>query len=177
MAEYAARFAVEFGETSDIWLLNQVRHSGVGPRALWALIDQGKLKSAREGKTDAHYDEMITTELVRVASDRFGDGMQFNLDALQYWGRLWLSLGAIDEAEQTARAIIAVPLRRHDRVYKILALKLLALVASKRKLASTVADYPASLYGELWPGYTPSEEREDRRQIDEQIKRSKFPIL
>ena len=177
VAENAARFAVEFGEPSDIWLLNQVRHPGVGPRALWALIDQRKLKSAREGKTDVHYDEMITTELVRIVSDRFGDGRQFDLDALRYWGRLWLLLGTINEAEQTARAIIAVPLRRHDRVYKILALKLLALVVSKRKLAPMVADYPSSLYSELWPGYTPSEEREDRLQIDEQIKRSKFPIL
>ena len=175
--EHAARFAVEFGEPSDIWLLNQVRHPGIGPRALWALLDQRKLKSACERKTDAHYDEKITTELVRITSDRFDDGRQFDLKSLQYWGRLWLSLGAIDKAEQTAMAIIAVPLRRHDRVYKILALKLLALVASKRKLAPMIADYPASLYGELWPGYTPSEEREDRRQIDEQIKRSKFPIL
>ena len=177
VAEHAARFAVEFGEPSDLWLLNQVRHPGVEPRALWALIDQRKLKSAREGKTDAHCDEMITTELVRVASDRFGDGRRFDLDALQYWGRLWFLLGAINEAEKTAMAIIAVPLRRHDRAYKILALKLFALVASKRKLPPMVTDYPSSLYSELWPGYTPSEEREDRRQIDEQITRSKYPIL
>lgn len=177
VAEHAARFAVEFGEPSDLWLLNQVRHPGVEPRALWALIDQRKLKSAHEGKTDAPYDEMITSELVRVASDRFGDGRQFDLDALRYWGQLWLSLGASEEAEQTAMAIVAMPLRKHDRVCKILALKLLALVASKRKLATTTADYPASLYGELWPGYTPSEERADRQQIDELLERSKFPIL
>ncbi len=177
VAEHAARFAVEFGEPSDRWLLNQLRHPGVGPRALWALIDQRKLKSPGEGKTDAHYDKMITTELAQVASDRFGDGMQFDLDALQYWGRLWFSLGVIDEAEQTAMAIIAVPLRRHDRAYKILALKLLALVVSKRKLAPMVADYPSSLYSELWPGYTPSEEREDRQQIDELLNHSKFSVL
>ncbi len=177
LAEHAARSAVEFGESSDIWLLNQVRHPGVGPCALWALIDQGKLKSAREGKTDAYYDEMITTELVRIASDRFGDGMQFNPDALQYWGRLWFSLGAVDEAEKTAMAIISVPLRGHDRVYKIMALKLLAFVASKRKLEPTIADYPTSLHSELWPGYTPSEEREDRQEIDELLKQSKIPIL
>ncbi|MDE0145227.1 MAG: hypothetical protein OXL95_05095 [Nitrospira sp.] len=177
VAEHAARIAVEFGEPSDIWLLNQVRHPGVEPRALWALIDQGKLKSDREGKMDVHYDEMIATEFLRIASDRFSDGRQFDLEKLRYWGRLWLSLGAINEAELTAMTIIAFPLRKHDRVYKIMALKLLALVASKRKLEPTVADYPASLYGELWPGYTPSEEREDRRQIEEQIKRSKLPIL
>lgn len=177
VAEHAARFAIEFGEPSDKWLLDQVRHPGVGPRALWALLDQRKLKSVRKGVTDAHYDEIIATEFASVASDRFGDGRQFDLETLRYWGRLWFSLGAIDEAEQTAMAIISFPLRKHDRVYKIMALKLLALVAGKRKLEPTVADYPASLYGELWSGYTPSEEREDRRQIDEQIKRSKFPIL
>ena len=177
VAEHAARFAVEFGESSDIWLLNQVSHPGVGPRALWALIDQRKLKSTREGKTDAHYEEMIATEFLRVASERFGNGRQFDLDALQYWGRLWLSLGAIDEVEQTAMAIIAFPLRRYDRVYKIMALKLLALVASKRKLKPMIADYPTSLYGELWSGYTPSEEREDHQEIDELLKQSKFPIL
>ena len=177
VADHAARFAIEFGEPSDKWLLDQVHHPGVWPRALWALIDQRKLKSACEGKTDAHYEEMIATEFLRIASDRFSDGRQFDLETLRYWGRLWLSLGAIDEAEQTAMAIIAFPLKRYDRVYKIMALKLLSLVASKRKLKPTVADYPASLYGELWPGYTPSEEREDHQEVDALLEQSKIPIL
>ena len=72
--ELAARYAAEFGDLSGTWLLDQARDSGVGPCALWALIDQRKLKSTREGETDIYYDEMITTELLRIASDRFGDG-------------------------------------------------------------------------------------------------------
>lgn len=177
VADHAARFAVEFGEPSDKWLLDQAHRPGVWPRALWALIDQRKLKSAREGKTDANYDEMIATEFLRIASDRFSDGRQFDLETLQYWGRLWLLLEAIDEAEQTAMAIIAFPLRGHDRVYKIMALKLLAFVASERRLATAIANFPSSLYGELWPGYTPSEECADRQEIDELLAHSKFFVL
>ena len=177
-AEHAARYAAEFGEPSDIWLLNQARDPGVGPRALWALIDQRVLKSARDGNPDTHYDERITTELVRVASDRFDDGGSFDLEALRFWGQIWLLLGAIDEAEQTALAIIAVPLKEHDRIDKILVLKLLALVASKRKLDPVIENSVASFYGQLWPGgYTLKEERVDRQQIDEQLKRAKSSTL
>ena len=176
-SELAARFAAEFGEPNDAWLLDRARHLGVGPLALWALIDQRRLKNSREGGTDAQYDQMITTELVRVASDRFGDGVQFDLETLRSWGQLWLLLDATDEAEQTAIAICAFPLREHDRVYKILVLKLFALVASKRKLAPEIEGYVASLYRQLWPGYTTSEELEAREQIDELLKQSEFSIL
>ena len=176
-SELAARFAAEFGEPNDAWLLDRARHLGVGPLALWALLDQRSLKSSREDGTDAHYDEMITRELVRFASGRFGDGGQFDLEALRSWGQLWLLLGAINEAEQTAIAISAFPLREHDRVYKILVLKLFALVASKRKLPPEIEGYVASLYRQLWPGYTTSEELVDREQIDEMLKHSETPIL
>ena len=176
-SQLAARFAAEFGEPNDAWLLDRARHLGVGPLALWALIDQRRLKNSREGGTDAQYDQMITTELVRVASDRFGDGGQFDLETLQSWGQLWLLLDATDEAEQTAIAICAFPLREHDRVYKILVLKLFALVASKRNLAPEIEGYVASLYRQLWPGYTTSEELEAREQIDELLKQSEFSIL
>ena len=172
-----ARYTAQFGEPSDAWLLNQARNPGVGPRVLWTLIDQRMLKGDREGGTDTHFDEMIATELLRVASGCFGNGRQFDLETLRFWGWLWLLLGVIDEAEQTAMAIVSFPLRVHDRTDKILALKLLALVASTRKLAPTISDYPAWLYDQLWPGYTPSEERADRQQIDELLERSKFPIL
>ena len=181
-SELTARFAAEFGEPSDTWLLEQARHLGVGPLALWALIDQRRLKSTREGGSDAHYNEMITTELVRIASDRFGNGAQFDLETLRFWGQLWLLLGASDEdasdeAEQTAIAICAFPLKEQDRVYKILVLKLFALVASKRKLPPEIEDYVAALYRQLWSGHTTSEELEDREQIDEMLKRSESPIL
>ena len=173
----AAHSVAQFGEPSDAWILNQARHPGVGPLALWELINQRVPKNPREGETDAHYDEMITTELLRVASERFGDGGQFDLETLWSWGQLWLLLDASDEAEQTAIAICAFPLREQDRVYKILVLKLFALVASKRKLAPEIEGYVASLYRQLWPGYTTSEELEAREQIDELLKQSEFPIL
>ncbi len=171
--ELAARYVAEFGEPSGAWLLDQARDSGVGPCALSALIDQRKLKSTREGGTDTHYDEMITTELIRIASDRFRYGGQFDLEALRFWGQLWLLLDAIDEAEQTAIAISAFPPRQHDRAVKILALKLLALVASKRKLSPELEDYVTEIYSQLWPGYTPDQERMHRQQIDELLEQSK----
>ena len=171
--ELVARYAAEFGEPSGAWLLDQARDSGVGPCALSALIDQRKLKSTREGGTDTHYDEMITAELIRIASDRFRYGGQFDLEALRFWGQLWLLLDAIDEAEQTAIAISAFPPRQHDRAVKILALKLLALVASKRKLSPELEDYVTEIYSQLWPGYTPDQERMHRQQIDELLEQSK----
>ena len=177
VVEHAARYAAEFGAPSDQWILQQARQPGVGPRALWAMMDQRRLKSVREGKADMQYDEMIAKELADVASERFGDGRQFDLETVRFWGELWLLLRAIDAAEQAAMAIIRFPLRVHDRGYKILVLKLLALVASSRRLAPTIADYPASFYTQLWPGYTPNEERADRQEVDELIERAKFPVL
>ena len=165
-AELAARFAIEFGELSDSWLLDSARNPGVGPRALWALIDQRRIKGASEVGTDVSYDELISTEFVRIASVRFGDGGQFNLGELQFWGRLWLLLGAVNEAEQTGIAIIRFQLTQRDRTHKIMLLKLFAMVDSKRKLSPEFKDYTVSLYRQVWPSYTPEEERLDRQQID-----------
>ena len=120
---------------------------------------------------------MIVAEFARIASDRFGDGKQFNLETLRYWGLLWLLLGAVDEAETTATAIFTFPLRADDRGYKIMALKLLAMVAGARALIPALADFTASLYRQLWPGYAPREERTDRKQIDEMLKQSVSRIL
>ena len=177
VVEHAARYAAEFGAPSDQWILQQARQPGMGPRALWAMMDQRRLKSVREGKTDVQYDDMIAKEVVDVAAERFGDGRQFDLETVRFWGELWLLLRAIDAAEQAAMAIIRFRLRVHDRGYKILVLKLLALVASSRRLAPAIADYPASFYTQLWPGYTPKEERADRHEVDELIERAKFPVL
>ena len=177
VAEHAARYAVEYGATGGAWLLEQARDPGLGPRALWALIDQRAQKKAREGGSEAKEDEMIATEVVRIASDRFGDGKQFDLGSLLYWGLLWLQLGSIDEAERTAMAIVAFPLRANDRAYKIVLLKLLALVAGTRKITPVLENTPALLYRELWPGYTPREEQADRQQIDEMLEQSQSLIL
>ena len=177
VAEHAARSAIEFGEPSGAWLLNQARDPGVGPRALWALLHQRKIQNTREYRTDTCHDKMITIEFARVASDRFRNERQFNLETLRFWGWLWLLVSAIDEAEQTAMAIIRFPLRADNRADKILALKLFALVASTRKAAPEVTDYLASLYDQLWHGYTPSEERGDRREINELLGQSDIRIF
>ena len=170
--EYAARYAVEDGAPTDAWLLEQIRSPGLPPRSLWALIDQRIKRNRREGGEQAPDEGTILAEFTRIASDRFGDGGEFNLEALRYWGLLWLRLGAVDEAEKTATAILAFPLRAHDRGYKTLALQLLAAVARARPLSSALAEFTASLYQQLWSGYTPAEERADRRKIDETLQQS-----
>ena len=176
-AEYAARYAVEYGAPTDAWLLDQVRDPRLPPRSLWALIDQRNKKNSGAGRNDADDDEFVVDELARIASDRFGDGSEFDLEALHFWGLLWLLLGAVDEAEKTATAILAFPLRSHDRAYKILALKLLAMVAGSRRLSPALAEFTASVYRQLWPGYAPHEERPDRQQVDEMLEQSMSPIF
>ena len=168
VVELAARYAAEFGEPSDEWLLEQARDHRVGPCALWALIDQGKSKSNREkGRENKQGDEMMTKELVRIASDRFDRGGRFGLAELRFWGLLWFVLGAVSETEQTALAIVAFPLTEHDRGLKILALKLFAFLASKGEMPPVHRDYIESLYNELWSVYTPTQESGDHKQICE----------
>ena len=127
--EHAARYAVKFGEPSDLWLLEQARSPRVGPQALWALIDQRREKAAHEGGSDAGRDEMVIDEFALAASNRFGKGGQFGFESLHHWGRLWLLLDAIEEASRTANALLAFPMRGFDRSSKILVLELLALGA------------------------------------------------
>ena len=176
-AEHAARSAVEFGEPSGLWLLEQARSPRVGPRALWALIDQRTIRTVREGGSNTGHDEMVIDEISRAASNRFGDGGGFNFESLHYWGRLWLQLDAIEQAGRTAKAIIAFPMRGFDRGSKILVLKLLTLGVDGQGLNLETRDYIRSAYRELWPvfGYTPDAERADRQQIDELLERSGVP--
>ena len=174
--EHAARFAVEYGDPSDTWLLDQVRNPRAAPHAIWALIDQRMQRSAREARIDAHHEEMTTAEIIRVASERVGDGTEFDLEELQSWGKLWLLLDAIDEAERTAMEILGFPRTQRNRANEILVLKLLALVASKRTLAPLIEEHLVSTYRHLWSGYTPNEEGDDRRRIDELLERSRIPM-
>ena len=169
-AEHASRAVVEYGEPSESWLLQQARRRALGPRSLWALADQRANKHAREGRTELHDDHLVSDEFARIASHRFADGKRFDLEDLQYWGQLWLLLGTVDEAEKTAKAILAFPSRPDDRGHKILALKLLAMAASAKTSDPTLADSAASLYRQLWPGYALPEERTHREQIDEMLK-------
>ena len=177
-SEHAARSAVEFGEPSDVWLLEQARSPRVGPRALWALIDQRKKKTHREGGSDGGYGEMVVDEVALAASNRFGEGGQFGFESLHYWGRLWLLLGVIEQACRTAKAILAFPMRSFDRGSKVLVLELLALGADGQGLDQETRDYVGLTYRELWPafGYTPDTERADRQRIDELLERSGIPV-
>ena len=177
VAEYASRCAIEYGQLSEAWLFEQIRNPGLGSRSIWALIDQRTKGRIREVGMQSRNDEEIAAEFIRIASDRFGDGGQFDLDALYHWGLLWLLLGAVGQAEKTATAICRFPLRADDRGYKIMALKLLALAASSRLPSPDLADYTAALYRELWPGYTLQDELSDRQQIDEMLQRSAARIL
>ena len=168
-AESAARCVVEFGEPSNLWLMNQARDPAVGPRILYALIDQRALKNSREDESGARNDEMIATELASIATERFGEGTRFDLETLRYCGHLWLSLGVANEAERAAIAMLESPRRLLGRGDKILAVKLLALVADKRTLTRRIQDRFRTLYNELWSVYTPGHEREDRQQVDQVV--------
>ena len=175
--ECAARCVVEYGEPSDAWLLNQARNPGVGPCALWALIDQRTRKNSREGQLIAPDNGILTREYLRLSSKRFRDGGNDDLESLQYWAQLWLSLEAIDEAEVTASKFLEVLKRRHDHDDGIIVLKLLALVHTKRPLSPDLQAYFASLYRQLWPGYTPREARGHRKEIDDLLERSASRLL
>ena len=177
LAEHAARYAIEFGEPSELWLLEQARNPKVGPRALWALIDQRNKKAAREEWSSPAYDGLVIDEITRAASNRFEDGEHFDFESLHHWGRLWLSLGATNEGDRTANEILAFPMRDFDRGSKLLALQLLTQGTDPQRPNLDTRDRIASLYRELWPvnGYTPDTERAARQGIDELLERSGIP--
>ena len=182
-AEYAARCAIECGEPSCGWLLDQVDSREVGPRALWAIMCQRARKRAREEPTDADSEAKVTVKFLRVASDRFGDGSRFGLEDLKYWSDLWLLLEAVEETEGTAKAMLAILPRDREfrrvlgRVYEITVLKLLSLVASTIKLSRAMESVVTRLYRDLWAdSYIPQHERTDRRQIDEWLSRSALSV-
>ena len=167
-AELAARYAMRYGRGNDQWLLDQARGEGVGPGALRVLLEQRRSSNQPPADDVSDVDDMIVAELVRIALGRFDDGGQFDLEALRDWGKLWLSLGVVDQAERTAMAIVSFPLRSADRNSRILALKLLGLVVRHRKPRHGVAEYVVPLYNQLWPvfGGTPHQERKDREEIE-----------
>ena len=176
-AEYAARFAIEFGEPSILWLLKQARSRAVGPRAVWALIDQRNKKAEREGRPDAVYDQGVIDEMASAASTRFRDGEHLSIESLHYLGQLWLLLGVMDLAHPTAKAILAHPSRTLSRNNQIVALELLAQATDGKWPDLETSDCISSTYRDLWPthGYTPDSEVADRKRIDELIESSGFP--
>lgn len=169
VSEMAARQATWFGEVDDQWILDQARSEGVGPRPLWVLLKERRAQGHGRDERGSDYDEIINGELLRIASDRFDSTGPFDLETLRCWGELWLLLGAVDQAERTALAIVSFPLRAADRDYRILALRLLGLVVRNRRPRYGIREHVALLYSQLWPvlGGTPSEEVETRRHIDE----------
>ena len=171
IGEYAARVAILLGEPSDEWVLGQARNPGVGPRTLWALIDQGMPKGDQETGQWVDRQQSVVAEVRRIASSRFGDVRGMNLAELGYLGKLWLLLDAVDEARRTAMAIVSLPQPKLDRVHRIIALKLLAFVVSERRLDPEANKEIASLYSKLWNSYTPTEERTERQLIDDLLKR------
>ena len=167
VAELGARYAMQYGKADDPWILDRARE-GVGPRALRVLLDERRFRKLPliEGRSD--YDDLIVADLVRIASDRFEDGGPCDLETLQHWGRLWLSVGAVDQAERTAMALASFPTRTAGRSDRILVLKLFGLVVRRREPHPGTAQYVASLYNQLWPvfGETPMRERADREEIE-----------
>ena len=178
LAEHAARYAIEFGEPSELWLLEQARNPKVGPRALWGLIDQRKKKAAREEWPSPAFDELVIDEITRAASNRFEDGEHFDFESLHHWGHLWLSLSATSQGVRTANEIFAFPIRGFDRGSKLLVLQLLAQGIDPQGLNLDTRDRIASIYRELWPvrGYTTDTERTARQEIDELLERSGIPV-
>ena len=171
VAEYAARVAILLGEPDNEWVLRQASNGGVGPRTLWALIDQEISNGIQRPRLHGDRQLLDFSELRRIAFSRFGDVRGLGLTELHYLGKLWFLLGAVDEARETAMAIVSLPQQNLDRTHRIVALKLLAFAASARRIGPEAEKEIASLYSNLWSSYTPAEEREERRQIDDLLKR------
>ena len=165
--EFATRNGVEAGDVDDGWILKQASRVELGPRSLWALADQLMKRLSRGGEAEKNYQNAIASEFLSVGRERFSNPGDLGLERLLDWGRLWLLLEAVDEAEQTVREIINLTSESTNRAGKILVLRLLTLVASKRRLTPVLWKYFDSTYGELWVGHTPPEERMDRARIDE----------
>ena len=171
VAERAAQIAISLGEPGDEWVLKQARHPGVGPRTLWALLDQYTSNGDQGiGPNDEHR-FLVVAELRHIVSERFGDVRGLHQAELYYLGKLWLLLEGSAEAYQTAMAIVSLSQQKLSRAHKTIALKLLAYAASEQRLVPEAENKIASLYNELWSSYTPTEERADRQQIDELLKR------
>lgn len=179
VVEFASRFAVEYGEPGYLWLLEQAQSQKVGPRALWAIVDQRQKRANREKRRGAgNDDEIVIDEFTRGASDRFGDGRLFGFEALQYWGHLWLLLKAAKEAYQTAETLLNFPIRDYERRSKILLLELLCFGAEAQRVDQEIAEYVDSTYRALWPtlSHTPDMEQEDRQRINSLLERMQYTV-
>ena len=165
--EYAAHMAVLFGEPSDVWILEQAKSPGLDLRSFWALVDQRLPDTSPVGAPISRHDKMLAGELLLIAKDRFGNVRKFGLADLHFLAKLWLSLDASVEAEETALAILTFGQPLLTRMDQILALKLLAFAISKRKTVATTRNDIMAIYSHLWPSsYTPAHEDVERKEID-----------
>ena len=166
--EFAARMAVQFGEADRAWILEHTAAGRVGPRALWALLDQRGIRHGPKQETSDHDERIFRSELRRCAWRRFETDGASDLSTLQHWGRLWLGLDAGEEAEKTAVAIMGFLDGIRDRGCAILVLRLLGVVVRSGGLNRELGDRVAPLYNDLWSTYgsTAPEEEDDRREIE-----------
>ena len=170
VAEYAARVAIMLGKPSEDWVLDQAGNRGVGPRTLWAMLDQAIADDTRGLELHGDDPASAVAELRRTVSSRFDDVRGLEVPELYYLGKLWLLLGGSTEAEETAMAISSLPEQKLSRPHKIIALELLAFAASERRLTQEAENRIASLYSKLWGSYTPTEERFERQKVDDLLK-------
>ena len=172
-AEFGARAAVLFGEACDEWILACALQHRIGARPLWAVLDQwSKVDSVVRDEQERG--DAIAEAMLSVASEQFGDLNRFGLEALYWVGKLWRSLGEADQARRTARAILALRHPKMDRAYTILALELLVFAEGGSKADQRAKIEFQALYNELWTtAYTPVEELQHRRGIDEVLEEAK----
>ena len=165
-AEMAARTAIRLANTDDTWILRQAV-AGPGPRALLALAQECGL-DPESGATRSAGDNALVAEFATACATQFKNRPVPSLDALYYWGRLWVLLDVAEPAERTAAAIIDAsnPLGRSNRTANILVLKLLALAQSKLTVTPEVQREILARYDALWRSYTPTDEEADREQVD-----------
>ena len=174
-AEMAARTAIRLANTDDTWILRQAV-AGPGPRALLALAQERGLDT-ESGATRSAGDNAFAAEFATACATQFKQRPVPALDALVYWGRLWLLLHAAEPAERTAAAIIGAgnPHGPFNRTTDILVLKLLALAESQLPVTPEVQREINARYDALWLSHTPTDENADREQVDAYRRRAVAP--
>ena len=165
-AEIAARYAVHFGEACDGWILRQAKLERLGASAVFGLLSQRARDAQDRASVSTDGNEEFVIEMVRIMGRRFDDEAPFELPQLELWGRVWLCLRAVDQAEETAREILWSRRQPVDRRYEILALRLLALVVGVSELDDDLRNEVVQLYKRVWPAHAgmPSEEKTDKQK-------------
>ena len=77
-----------------------------------------------------------------------------------------------EEAKTTAMVLASYTQRQLSRAHSVVALKLLTFASTKQRLPLEAENKLVELYRDLWTSYTPTEERNERQQIDDVLRRS-----